>query len=377
MLPPACTDQEYHALVRPMTNRFGSIFSITTWGESHGPSLGVVIDGCPANIDLIPKDFTEAMQRRRPGKLGTSPRTEPDVVHILSGTYEGRTTGAPISLQIFNTQKNSTPYHQQKHIYRPGHAQYAYTHKYGLYDPLGGGRASARETACRVAAGVVAQKVLSHYGIHVLAFVSNIGPLQATPPLIYSSDLVQEIHSAPFFSPLPYEETLTLLTQLQEEGDSIGGTVSFVTTPIPTGLGEPLFDKIPAVLAHALMSIPAAKGFEIGLGFASSHMRGSEYNDPFILDADQNIHLGSNHCGGSLGGISVGQPLYGSVAFKPTSSIRIPCMSVTTTKQPIEYTTPPTGWHDPCVAIRAVPVVEAMIQLSLVDLLLRQRCAQL
>lgn len=360
-----------------MANRFGSIFSITTWGESHGPSIGVVIDGCPSNISLASEDFSEAMARRRPGRPGTSSRFEEDLVHILSGVHQGRTTGAPIALQIFNTDVNASPYQEQQHIYRPGHAQYAYEHKYRIYDFSGGGRASARETACRVAAGVVAQKILSHEGIHVLAFLSAIGPLQGPRSLSYSEDLVQQIRCSPFFSPIPEADVLALLHQLRQEGDSIGGIISFTTTPIPAGLGEPVFDKLPAVLAHALMSIPAAKGFEMGLGFASSHMQGSQYNDPFILDANQTVHLGSNHCGGSLGGISVNQPLYGSVAFKPTSSICRPCDSVTKSKEPATYATSRLGRHDPCVAIRAVPVVEAMIQLALVDLLLRQRSTNL
>lgn len=361
-------------LLLQMSNRFGSIFSITTWGESHGASIGVVIDGCPSNIALSSEDFMDAMSRRRPGRWGTSPRQEADVVRILSGVYQGKTTGTPISLQICNQDVDSTSYLKQAEIYRPGHAQYAYEKKYGIYDPLGGGRASARETATRVAAGVVAQKILNNYNISVLAFVSSIGTLQNHSIPSYSQDLVKQIHQSPFFSLLPEQQVLSKLTQLQEDGDSIGGVVSFVTTPILPGLGEPIFQKIPALLASALMSIPAAKGFEFGLGFESSQMLGSEYNDPFVIDNQSDISLGSNHCGGSLGGITIGQPLYGRVAFKPTSSIKKPSVSVTKTKQTALYTSDPTSRHDPCVAIRAVPVVEAMIQLSLVDLVLRQRC---
>lgn len=337
-----------------MSNRFGSIFSITTWGESHGPSIGVVIDGCPSNIHLSSQDFTYAMSRRRPGRFGTSPRKEKDAVLILSGVYQGKTTGAPISLQIMNHDVDRSPYDQQTDMYRPGHAQYAYEKKYGIYDPFGGGRASARETACRVAAGVVAQKILNEHKIAVLAFVSSIGHLCSSEIPVYSQKFVDKIHQSPFFSTLPEQPIRDLLTQIQEEGDSIGGVVSFVTTPIIPGLGDPIFQKIPARLASALMSIPAAKGFEFGLGFASSQMKGSEYTDPFILDTNNEIVLGSNHCGGSLGGITIGAPLYGKVAFKPTSSIKKPYHTVTKEKESALYVSPSTSRRDPCVAIRAV-----------------------
>ncbi len=358
-----------------MKNRFGSLFSMTSWGESHGPAVGVVIDGCPAGIPLNEEDFSPAMSRRRPGKEGTSPRKELDHVSILSGVYQGKTTGAPISLYIANIDADSSPYLQTTG-YRPGHAHYAYEQKYGAFDPRGGGRASARETAGRVAAGVVAAKFLAHYNLHVLAFLSSIGHLSLSDSPDFSFPLAEHIYRSPFFSPLPEQDIRTLLHNLKEEQDSIGGVVSFITSQMPIGLGEPIFGKLPALLASACMSIPAAKGFAIGLGFDSATKRGSTYTDPFIIQEGE-IPLAPNHCGGCLGGISIGMPIQGQVAFKPTSSIQQPCATVTKEKEPTYYTTPSSGRHDPCVAIRAVPVVEAMVNLVLADAYLQHRCAVL
>ncbi|AHK63357.1 Chorismate synthase [Chlamydia avium] len=359
-----------------MKNRFGSVFSITTWGESHGPSIGAVIDGCPAGISLSSEDFIPTMSRRSPGKPNTSPRQEADDVHILSGVYKGKTTGTPISLQIFNIDIDSSPYQQQEDRYRPGHGQFAYEKKYGIVDPLGGGRSSARETACRVAGGVIAAKLLAHYEIFSLAFLSKIGPLSIEGYPDFSKEFVQKIYQSPYLSPLATQEIHKILTKIQEKKDSLGGIVSFITSPIHESLGEPVFHKIQAVLASALMSIPAAKGFEIGLGFSSANMTGREYIDPLII-SNGYISMGSNHCGGSLGGITVGSPINGRVAFKPTSSINTPCPTVTKTGEPTYYITPKEGRHDPCVAIRAVTVVEAMVNLVLADLLLQQRCSKL
>ncbi|QVE49253.1 chorismate synthase [Chlamydia crocodili] len=359
-----------------MRNRFGSLFSLTTWGESHGPSIGVVIDGCPAGLLLEPEDFIPAMSRRSPGRPGTSSRKETDSVHVLSGIYQGKTTGTPISLQIFNTDVESDVYHKQDDRYRPGHGQFAYEKKYGIVDPLGGGRSSARETACRVAAGVIAGKILAHYDIYSLAFLSKIGKESIEEYPKFSKEFAQSIYSSPFLSPLDNDSVFQILTNLETEQDSLGGVVSFITSPIHESLGEPVFNKVQAVLASALMSIPAAKGFEIGLGFTSADRFGSEYIDPFIIE-DRNISMGSNNCGGSLGGITVGMPLNGRVAFKPTSSIKKPCFTVTKTQEPAIYATQKEGRHDPCVAIRAVGVVEAMVNLVLADLLLQQRCARL
>ncbi|WP_201457082.1 chorismate synthase [Chlamydia sp. 17-3921] len=359
-----------------MKNRFGSLFSFMTWGESHGPSLGVVIDGCPAGIHLNSEDFLPAMIRRRPGRIGTSLRKEPDLVQILSGVSRGITTGTPIALQISNVDIDSSTYQAQESLYRPGHAQFAYEKKFGIVDIYGGGRSSARETACRVAAGVVATKLLAHHDIFSLAYLSTIGSLTTSEYFSLTEEFSRKIKESPYASPLSEEAIQKLLTTLQKEGDSLGGIVSFITTPIQESLGEPLFGKIHALLASAMMSIPAAKGFEIGTGFASAKMFGSEYTDPFTI-RDGKVSLQSNHCGGSLGGITVEQPLEGRVAFKPTSSITKPCQTVTKTGEKAFYATSKQGRHDPCVAIRATPVVEAMLNLVLADLLLHQRCAKL
>lgn len=359
-----------------MRNRFGSLFSLTTWGESHGPCLGVVIDGCPAGLQLSPEDFVPAMSRRCPGRPGTSPRKEADTVHILSGIYQGKTTGTPIALQIFNTDVNSHPYREQDDRYRPGHGQFAYEKKYGIVDPLGGGRSSGRETACRVAAGVIAAKCLAHYDIHCLAFLSKLGQVSIEEYPKYSKEFAQSIYNSPFLSPLNHDAIFQIITDLQNTQDSLGGVVSFITSPIHESLGEPVFSKVQAMLASALMSIPAAKGFEIGLGFASADRYGSEYIDPIIIE-DGRISMRSNNCGGSLGGITIGMPLNGRVVFKPTSSIHKPCGTVTKTGEPTSYVTQKGSRHDPCVTIRAVGVVEAMVNLVLADLLLQQRCARL
>ncbi|AAF39474.1 chorismate synthase [Chlamydia trachomatis] len=357
-----------------MHNQYGSLFSITTWGESHGPSIGVVIDGCPAGLPLAPEDFLPAMKRRRPGQLHTSPRQETDSVTILSGVYQQKTTGTPISLLIQNEDASSTSYEQLNDCYRPGHAQFAYEGKYGFADNRGGGRSSARETAARVAAGVVAKKILSSQGIKTLAFLSGFGPLENKTYPKLTDPLIRKVYSSPFYTILSQEEIQNLL--LHDPEDSFGGIVSFITSPLPIGLGEPVFGKLPALLAAGMMSIPATKGFEIGEGFASAHMTGSTYLDSFIAKEGE-ISFQTNRCGGTLGGISIGQPLEGRVAFKPTSSIRKPCPSVSKDGEPITYKTPKQGRHDPCVAIRAVTVVEAMLDLTLVDLLLQHRCAKL
>lgn len=351
-------------------NRFGHLFSITTWGESHGPAIGVVIDGCPAGLFILPEDFEPAMARRAPGRAGTSPRREGDTVTILSGVYQNHTTGAPIALNIRNENADPSAYTTSLNCYRPGHAQYAYERKYGIADPLGGGRASARETACRVAAGVIAGKILAHYDIYTLAFLSTIGSLSIEGYPSFSPELAKTIYTSPYFSLLPEEAVTSLLASLKEEKDSCGGVVSFITSPIHPGLGEPIFGKLPAYLSAACMSIPAAKGFEIGRGFNAAEARGSWFTDP--IDKKGMV---SNHCGGTLGGVTIGMPIEGRVTFKPTSSIQRPCATITREGCPTTYTTPNHGRHDPSVAIRAVPVVEAMLNLVLVDLLLYQRCA--
>lgn len=357
-----------------MHNHYGSLFSITTWGESHGPAIGVVVDGCPAGLPLSPEDFFSAMARRRPGQRHTSSRQEADLVTILSGVHQQKTTGAPISLLIQNEDVASASYEQLNHCYRPGHAQFAYEGKYGFADNRGGGRSSARETASRVAASVIAKKILLSQGITTLAFLSGFGPLEDKTYPKLTELLIKQVHASPFYSILPQEEIQNVL--LRDPEDSFGGIVSFITSPLPVGLGEPVFGKLPALLAAGMMSIPAAKGFEMGEGFSSARMTGSSYLDCLTTN-EEGFTFQTNRCGGTLGGISIGQPLEGRVAFKPTSSIRKPCPSVSKNGTPIMYTTPKQGRHDPCVAIRAVAVVEAMLDLTLVDLLLQHRCAKL
>jgi chorismate synthase len=325
------------------SHSFGSIFRITTWGESHGPAIGVVIDGCPAGLDLSADDLMPDLTRRAPGHSSiTSPRKEDDFPEILSGVYLGKTTGAPISILIRNQNHNSDAYTALENVLRPGHAGFTYLAKYGIYDHRGGGRASARETACRVAAGSVAKKLLAYFGITCTAC--------HTPP----SDL----------------------SQIMEEGDSIGGIVEFIAEGLPVGLGDPIYEKLEANLAKAMLSIPATKGFEIGEGFKAAEMRGSLHNDLFTT-TDGTIHPASNHAGGTLGGISTGLPVTGRVAFKPTSSIKVAQATVTTSGEPMTLQLSSDARHDPCVAIRAVPVVEAMLALVLIDAVLLARVAKL
>jgi chorismate synthase len=335
------------------SHSFGSIFRITTWGESHGPAIGVVIDGCPAGLELSVNDLIPDLKRRAPGQSDlTSPRKEDDIPEILSGVFNGKTTGAPISILIRNKDQNSAAYEALENIIRPGHAGFTYLAKYGIFDHRGGGRASARETACRVAAGAVAKKLLRHWGITCSAYLVQVGHLKCR-----EGD----------------PEMIELIKQVKEEGDSIGGIVEFCAEGLPAGLGDPVYEKLEANLGAAMLSLPASKGFEIGEGFLSAAMRGSEHNDPFTnLEAPD-----SNHAGGTLGGISTGLPVVGRVVFKPASSIKKEQQTVTTSGQPVRFKLSETARHDPCVAIRAVPVVEAMAALVLVDAVLMNRTVKL
>ena len=327
-----------------MGNSFGQIFRITTWGESHGKAIGVVIDGCPAGIELSENEINAELSLRAPGKNPlTSPRKEPDVAELLSGVFEGKTTGTPISILIPNRDVDSTKYEPIKHLLRPGHANYTYLKKYGIFDYRGGGRASARETACRVAAGAVAKKFLRSFGIVPKAVLKEVGGV---------SD---------------YGE---ILKKAQEEGDSLGGVVEVTVSDLPVGLGEPIYHKMEALLAQAMLSLPASKGFEIGTGFQAARMCGSEHNDSFI----EGGVCSTNHAGGTLGGITNGMPLVFRVAFKPTSSIVRAQKTVTLEGEPASFELPKGSRHDPCVAIRATPVVEAMAALVLADMVLLNRC---
>ena len=327
-----------------MANSFGTIFTITTWGESHGPAVGVVIDGCPAGLPLSEEDLRPALRARAPGRQShTSSRREPDEPKILSGVFEGTTTGSPICIMVANADADSASYEPMRDVLRPGHAQYTYLQKYGMVDHRGGGRASARETVCRVAAGAVARKLLQSIGVAITAYLVDA----------------------------PTEEALC---EVEREGDSIGGIVEFCAQGLPSGLGDPVYEKIEARLASALMGIPGSKGFEIGSGFASAAMRGSEHNDRFVND-NGTIRTATNHAGGVLGGITTGMPLVGRVAFKPASGIAKPQDTVTSSGAPAKLTMQKSR-HDPCIAIRAVPVVEAMVALVLVDAYLMNRCAK-
>ena len=351
------------------SNAFGQLFRITTWGESHGPAIGVVVDGCPAGLALCTSDLEEEMRLRAPGQTPwTTPRIEPDTIEILSGVFEGMTTGTPISIIIHNRDVDSSKYDPIKNLIRPGHAQFTYLEKYGYYDYRGGGRASARETACRVAAGAIAKKILLREQVEVKTYLSQVGNLHSEHHDLTKSDI--------FCVDKQFEKDVkALLTQLQSQGDSIGGTVSFEVTGLPVGWGDPIYDKLEAKLAHAMLTIPATKGFEIGEGFRAAQMQGSIHNDAFISLNGANQK--TNHAGGILGGISTGMPITGRVAFKPTSSISVPQKTIDLNGNPQPFQLPSGSRHDPCVAIRGVAVVRAMCYLVLVDAMLANRLVRL
>ncbi len=358
------------------SNSFGKIFRITTWGESHGKAIGVVIDGCPPGLPIDDNEINAALALRAPGKNPyVSPRIESDKAEILSGVFEGITTGAPISIIIPNQHADSSKYEPIKDLLKPGHANFTYLQKYGVFDYRGGGRASGRETACRVAAGAVAKKLLNQHGIHILAYLKQIGTIAAAIHEGCTDHIRQQTYQSPVFCPDPHATAAmtALIEEVKAEGNSIGGIVEFITSPMPAGLGDPVYDKLEAKLAQAMMSLPASKGFEIGSGFQSASMLGSVNNDPFIQN-EGTISTRSNHAGGTLGGISTGMPVVGRVAFKPPSSIKQAQQTVTTSGEAATFQLPEGSKHDPCVAIRAVPVVEAMAGLVLADLLLYNRC---
>ncbi|MBT0726715.1 chorismate synthase [Rosenbergiella australiborealis] len=345
-------------------NTIGQLFRVTTFGESHGLALGCIVDGVPPGIPLTEADLQHDLDRRRPGTSRyTTQRREPDQVKILSGVFEGKTTGTSIGLLIENTDQRSQDYGEIKELYRPGHADYTYDKKYGFRDYRGGGRSSARETAMRVAAGAIAKKYLQlTHNVVVRGYLSQMGDV--TCELKDWSEVEQN----PFFSPDSdkLEALDALLRGLKKEGDSIGAKVSIVAENVPVGLGEPVFDRLDADLAHALMSINAVKGVEIGDGFDVVSQRGSQHRDEIRQDGFQ-----SNHAGGILGGISSGQTITASIALKPTSSITVPGKTVTRQGEEVEMIT--RGRHDPCVGIRAVPIAEAMTAIVLMDHLLRHR----
>jgi len=345
-------------------NSFGKLFTVTTFGESHGAALGCIIDGCPPGLELSEADMQADLDRRKPGtSRHTTQRREADEVRILSGVFEGKTTGTPIGLIIENTDQRSKDYSKISEQFRPAHADYTYMHKYGVRDYRGGGRSSARETAMRVAAGAVARKFLEQrLGIRIRGYLSELGPIRAE-----KLDWDQ-VHQNPFFCPdadkVPEMETY--MDALRKEGDSIGARINVVAEGVPPGLGEPVFDRLDADLAHALMSINAVKGVEIGAGFGCIAQKGTAHRDEMTPEG-----FLSNHAGGVLGGISSGQPILASIALKPTSSLRLPGRSIDVHGNPVEVIT--TGRHDPCVGIRATPIAEAMMAIVLMDHYLRHR----
>ncbi len=345
-------------------NTFGKLFTVTTFGESHGPALGCIIDGCPPGLALQASDLQRDLNRRKPGQSRyTTQRKEDDAVEILSGVFEGVTTGTPIGLLVHNKDQKSKDYSKIKSLYRPAHADYTYDAKYGLRDYRGGGRSSARETTMRVAAGAVAKKWLAErFGVRIRGYLSALGPLVAQT---HDWDLVEQ---NPFFCGdaelVPQLEAY--MQDLIKQGDSVGARINIVAENVPAGWGEPVFDRLDADIAHAMMGINAVKGVEIGDGFGAVSQLGSEHRDEISPGG-----FLSNHAGGTLGGISSGQPLLISIALKPTSSIRIPGQTITTEGESAEVVT--TGRHDPCVGIRATPIAEAMLALVLVDHALRHR----
>lgn len=344
-------------------NTIGKLFTVTTFGESHGVALGAIVDGCPPGILLSEEDLQRDLDRRRPGSSRhTTQRKESDQVKILSGVFEGMTTGAAIGLMIENTDQRSKDYSKIKDQFRPAHADYTYHHKYGHRDYRGGGRSSARETAMRVAAGAIAKKFLASQGVQVRGYMSQLGPIKIDFKTWGSVD------DNAFFSPDPDKVPAleAYMDQLRRDEDSVGAEVTVVADGVPVGLGEPVFDRLDAELAHSLMSINAVKGIEIGDGFASIDQRGSTHRDEMTPDG-----FLSNHAGGVLGGISSGQPVVARLALKPTSSITTPGSSIDIHGEPVDVVT--KGRHDPCVGIRATPIAEAMMAITLIDHWLRQR----
>lgn len=363
------------------SNSFGTLFTIITWGESHGKAIGVVIDGCPSGLELSEKEIQQELSYRRPGKNPyTSQRKEKDKVEILSGVFQGKTTGMPISIMIKNEGYNSKSYEPLKEILRPGHANFTYLEKYGIFDYRGAGRSSGRLTAPLVAAGAVAKKLLHHFHIDLVAYIKELGGLSL--PDCDCSDinrLKKKVHQSPLYCP-DKKTTAAIEKKLKEtirEGDSLGAIIELIANPLPTGLGDPLFQKLQANLAKAMLSLPAAKGFEIGAGFLSARMKGSLHNDSFTLNNQKKIVTTSNFAGGTLGGITNGMPLLLRVAFKPTSSIRKNQTTLNMKKEVCRFSPSSDSRHDPCLALRAVPVVEAMGALVLADALLMNRVCRL
>ena len=354
-----------------MSSTYGRLFKLTTWGESHGPALGVVIEGCPAGLSLDREDIQKDLDRRRVGQsIVTSTRDETDQVEILSGVFEGVTTGAPISLLTHNADQRSKNYDNLRDVFRPGHADFTYWAKYGHRDHRGGGRSSSRETWGRVAAGAIARKLLAGFGIDVFGYAAEIGGIAMET--FDREEIERNIVRCP--DPIAATKMVDAIMRIRKERDSIGGIVEVRASGVPAGLGEPTFDKLDALIGMAMLSIPATKGVEIGGGFRLARERGSQANDPFTIEEGR-VRTTSNNAGGTLGGLSTGEEIVVRVALKPTSSISREQDTVDVDGQPRRLVV--EGRHDPCVVPRAVPVVEAMLAVTLADLMLVNRASRL
>jgi chorismate synthase len=357
-----------------MASTFGTLLRISTFGESHGPAVGVVIDGCPPRLPLTVEELQHELDRRRPGQSKiVTPRKEPDAATILSGVQDGLTLGTPIAIVVHNTDQRPSAYTEMETVYRPSHADYTYDAKYGIRAISGGGRASARETIGRVAAGVIAKKILQQTlsSYRCTAFVKSIRHIQAAEQFSANPDpQVIEANIVRTCDPEAAEKMITLIEQVRSKGDSVGGIIECVVRGLPAGLGEPVFDKLEADLAKAMLSLPATKGFELGSGFAGTLLNGSEHNDEFYMSGTD-IRTRTNRSGGIQGGISNGEDIVFRVAFKPTATILQPQNTVSAAGE--DTTLAARGRHDPCVLPRAVPIVEAMVHLVLADHLLRQK----
>lgn len=355
-----------------MSSVFGKLFRISTFGESHGGAVGVVVDGCPPRVPLSVEEIQHELDRRRPGQSRiVTPRAEPDTAEIVSGVFEGMTIGTPIAIVVRNQDARGSDYEPFKDKYRPSHADYTYDAKYGIRNWRGGGRSSARETIGRVAAGAVARKVLAlHCGIEIVAWVSRVARIEVEgidPALVTTAEVESNIIRCP--DPATAERMIELIKQVKSQGDSVGGTVDCVIRNVPPGIGEPVFDKLEAELAKAMMSLPASKAFEVGSGLSGTYLRGSEHNDLFY-NKDGTIATRTNRSGGIQGGISNGEPITMRIGFKPVATVLMPQQTVNSKGEEVELM--PRGRHDPCVLPRAVPMVEAMAALVVCDQLLQQ-----
>lgn len=358
-----------------MSNSFGKIFKITTFGESHGVSVGVVVDGCPAGLEISVAEIQQELDRRRPGQSNiTTQRKEEDEIIILSGLYENKTTGTPIAMMVNNQNQAGKDYSHLEHAFRPSHADYTYTTKYGLRDHRGGGRSSARETLARVAAGAIANKYLKQQRIQIASYVSEVGNIALAQT--YDQLDLSLIDSNKIRCPQPEiaEKMISLVEETRKNRDTVGGVITCVIKGVPVGLGEPAFDKLHAELGKAMLSINAVKGFEFGSGFEGAKLFGSQHNDEFYTDEAGRIRTRTNYSGGIQGGISNGEDIYFRIAFKPVATILQPQTSINDQGETI--TLEGRGRHDPCVLPRAVPIVDAMAALVIIDFLLRQRTVQ-